>query len=92
MGHVIAMAFDSLKFAQTLREKGQLSAAQAEGITEAFSAASRDDLVTKTDLQLESSGIRSEISSIRHEVNLLKWMTGFLMTMQVAIFLKLFLK
>jgi hypothetical protein len=130
------MTFDSLRFAQTLRDKAKLSPEQAEGISEAFFAVSRDDLATKAELQLEigilrselkqeSAAIRSEMKQectairsemkqesatirselqketttlrgeillVRNDVNILKWMTGFLMTMQLAIFLKLFLK
>lgn len=119
------MTFDSLRFAQTLRDKAKLSPEQAEGISEAFFAVSRDDLATKSELQFEigilrselkqesaairselkqeSAAIRSELQKettnlrgeillVRNDVNILKWMTGFLMTMQIAVFLKLFVK
>ena len=45
-----AVAFDTLKFAQTLRDKANFSPAQAEGISQAFSEAITDQLATRGDL------------------------------------------
>jgi len=45
-----AVAFDTLKFAQTLRDKANFSPTQAEGISEAFSAAIAGQLATRADL------------------------------------------
>ena len=47
-----AVAFDTSKFAQTLRDKAKLSPEQAEGISEAFAAATSEEMVTKTDLDM----------------------------------------
>ena len=47
-----AVAFDTLKFAQTLRDKAKLSPEQAEGISEAFAAATSEEMVTKTYLDM----------------------------------------
>ena len=47
-----AVAFDTLKFAQTLRDKAKLSPEQAEGIAEAFATATSEEMVTKTYLDM----------------------------------------
>ncbi len=47
-----AIATDTLKFAQTLRDKAKLSPEQAEGISEAFAAATSEEMVTKTYLDM----------------------------------------
>ena len=41
-----AVAFDTLKFAQNLRDKANFSPAQAEGVSQAFSEAITDQLAT----------------------------------------------
>jgi hypothetical protein len=41
-------AFDTLRFAQTLREKAKLTIEQAEGISEAFADATSEQMVTKS--------------------------------------------
>lgn len=41
-------AFDTLKFAQNLRDKAKLTPEQAEGISEAFADATSEQMVTKT--------------------------------------------
>jgi hypothetical protein len=46
----VSVAFDALKFAQTLRDKAKLSPEQAEGISQAFAEATSEQLVTKTDI------------------------------------------
>ena len=46
----MSVAFDTLKFAQTLRDKAKLSTEQAEGISQAFAEASSDQLATKDDV------------------------------------------
>jgi hypothetical protein len=45
-----AVAFDTLKFAQNLRDKANFSPAQAEGVSQAFSEAITDQLATRGDL------------------------------------------
>jgi hypothetical protein len=45
-----AVAFDTLKFAQNLRDKANFSPTQAEGISEAFSEAIAGQLATRADL------------------------------------------
>ena len=48
-----AVAIDTLKFAQALRDKAKLSPQQAEGISEAFAAATSEEMVTKTYLDMK---------------------------------------
>ena len=45
-----AVAFDTLKFSQPLRDKANLSPTQAEGISQAFSEAIAGQLATRDDL------------------------------------------
>ena len=45
-----AVAFDTLKFAQNLRDKANFSPAQAEGVSQAFSEAITDELANWGDL------------------------------------------
>jgi hypothetical protein len=40
-------AFDTLKFAQNLRDKAKMTPEQAEGISEAFADATSEQMVTK---------------------------------------------
>ncbi|SFT04262.1 hypothetical protein [Methylobacterium sp. yr668] len=56
-----AVAFDTLKFARTLREKAKLSPEQAEGLADAMAEALQGDLVTKADLRAGLADTRSEI-------------------------------
>jgi hypothetical protein len=46
----LSVAFDTLKFAQNLRDKANFSLAQAEGVSQAFSEAITDQLATRGDL------------------------------------------
>jgi len=74
-----AAAFDTLKFPQTLRDKANFSPAQAEGISEAFSAAITGQLATRTDLanlatKDDISRLDSKIEVLRSETG--KWIVG----------------
>jgi len=69
-----AVAFDTLKFAQALRDKANLSPTQAEGISQAFSEAiagqlaTRDDLAnlaTKDDLAALRSATKDDFAALR---------------------------
>lgn len=80
-----ALAFDTLKFAQTLRDKAKFTPEQAEGLAAAISDATSDQLATKADLReirqelremearLEAK-IDSKIDALR--VEMLKWIIG----------------
>jgi hypothetical protein len=83
-----AVAFDTLKFAQALRDKANLSPTQAEGISQAFSEAiagqlaTRDDLAnlaTKDDLAAlrgatkdDMTALRTDLAALRTDVNTLE--------------------
>ena len=64
-----AVAFDTLKFARTLREKAKLSPEQAEGLADAMAEALQGDLVTKADLRAGLADTRSEI---------VRWVAGLI--------------
>jgi len=54
-------AFDTLRFAQTLREKAKLTIEQAEGISEAFADATSEQMVTKSYLDTKLKEIQLTI-------------------------------
>jgi hypothetical protein len=56
-----AIAFDTLKFAQTLRNKAKLTTEQAEGISEAFAEATGQQLVTKDYLDSKIESTKTDI-------------------------------
>ncbi len=58
---VAAVAFDTLTFARTLRERAKLSPEQAEGLADAMAEALQGDRVTKADPRVELADTRSEI-------------------------------
>jgi hypothetical protein len=106
---VMGVAFDTLTFAQTLRDKARVPQDQAEGIAQAFSDATGEQIATKTDLQgTESrlgtkiadvktdlrqteSRLEAKIAEFKAELLLVKWMMGFVLAFQVAIFIKQFM-
>jgi hypothetical protein len=78
-----SITFDTHKFVRKLQEAG-FDERQAEGLTEAMrSAIDESELVTKKDLQIE-------LSPIKADLNLLKWMMGALIAIAVANFSKQF--
>jgi len=77
------ITFDTHKFVRKLQEAG-FDEKQAEGLTEAMRAAiDESELVTIKDLQIE-------LSPIKADLNLLKWMMGALIAIAVANFSKQF--
>ena len=80
------VAFDTLAFADKLKESGMLPA-QAEAQARAMAAAldaSRQDLATKADLNEFKAEVRGEFL-------LLKWMVGVIVAGVMALVLKTFL-
>jgi hypothetical protein len=69
---MVAVAFDTLKFAQTLRDKAKLTPEQAEGISQAFADATGEQLATKADLS--SLATKADIAEVK--ADLMKWMFG----------------
>jgi len=57
-------AFDTLRFAQTLREKAKLTIEQAEGISEAFADATSEKMVTKSYLDTKLKEMQLTIGSM----------------------------
>ncbi len=77
------ITFDTHKFVRKLQDAG-FDEKQAEGLTEAMRAAiDESELVTKKDLQ-------TELSPIKADLNLLKWMMGAMIAIAVANFSKQF--
>jgi chromosome segregation ATPase len=62
-----SVAFDTLKFVETL-EAGGFARAQAKAAAEAFAGAMSQELATKTDLSAAEGGLRSEIGKVRTEL------------------------
>ncbi|AWB23599.1 DUF1640 domain-containing protein [Methylobacterium currus] len=63
-----SVAFDTLTFARTLRDKAQLSPEQAEGFAVAVSEAVQGDLATKSGLQTLDTGLRHEMQALRTDL------------------------
>jgi hypothetical protein len=74
------ITIDSLKLSNKLKTAG-FTAEQAEAVVRVIDEA-QDDLVTKKDLDIA-------LAPIKADVNLLKWMMGFVLAGIVAILLKL---
>jgi hypothetical protein len=60
----VTVAFDTLKFARALRDTANMTAEQAEGVAEAFSGATSEQLATKADLATLGADLRAGISSL----------------------------
>jgi hypothetical protein len=58
---VTAVAFDTLRFVRTLRDKAKMSSEQAEGPADAIAEAIQNDLATKTDI----AAVRTDIEALR---------------------------
>ena len=65
-----AVAFDTLKFAQTLRDKAKFTPEQAEGLSEAFAQASADQLATKSDITDLRTDVKADIADLRTAVKI----------------------
>ena len=74
------ITFDSLKLADKLKTAG-FTAEQAEAVVRVIAEA-QDELVTKKDLEIS-------LAPLKADVNLLKWMMGFVLAGVVGILLKL---
>ncbi len=68
------VTFDTLKFAQTLRDKAGVAQAQAEGIAQAFADATGEQIATKTDLKETELRLVASNGDLKSEI--LKWMFG----------------
>lgn len=54
-----AVAFDTLRFVRTLRDKAKMSPEQAEGLAEAVAEAVQGDLATKSDIKSVKSDVET---------------------------------
>ncbi len=77
-----AVAFDTLRFVRTLREKAKMSSEQAEGLADAVAEAIQNDLATKTDIALVRADIealrlstKADITAVRTDVEALRLST-----------------
>ena len=79
------LAFDTLKFAQTLRDKAKFTQEQSEGLAIAIADATSDQIATKADIKDLRVELRNDmrevearleikIESLRSDV--LKWIVG----------------
>jgi hypothetical protein len=75
------VAFDTLRFVRTLREKAKMSPEQAEGLADAVAEAVQSDLATKTDI----ATVRADIEALRltaradlaeTKADIIKWVVG----------------
>jgi hypothetical protein len=81
-----AVAFDTLKFAQNLRDKANFSPTQAEGISQAFSEAIAGELATRADLinlatKDDVSAVTDELKRLESKIEAsksetLRWIVG----------------
>ena len=70
-----AVAFDTLKFARSLREKAKLSPEQAEGLADAFTELFQGDIATKADIGSVKVDIEALRLSTRADIEALKLST-----------------
>ena len=59
-----AMTFDTLKFAQTLRDKAKFTQEQSEGLATAIADATSDQIATKTNIAQLEGDLRSDIQNV----------------------------
>ena len=76
-----AVAFDTLKFVRTLRDKANMSAEQAEGLAEAIAEAIDGDIATKTDFatvkaELRQAELRLEAKIEAAKAETIKWVVS----------------
>jgi hypothetical protein len=70
---IMSVAFDTLKFAQNLRDKANFSPEQAEGVSQAFSEAITGQLATRSDLA--DLATKDEITDLRKEMGVFRLQT-----------------
>jgi hypothetical protein len=67
-----ALAFDTLKFAQTLRDKAKFTQEQSEGLANAIADATSDQIATKANMIQVESELRSDIQNVDASVQRLE--------------------
>ena len=80
-----ATAFDTLKFARSLRERASLTPEQAEGFADAINEAFKDDVASRSDLRetelrleakLRETELRLEAKIEASKAEVIKWLFG----------------
>jgi flagellar hook-length control protein FliK len=80
-----ALAFDTLKFAQTLRDKAKFTQEQSEGLAIAIADATSDQLATKADIKDLRVELRNDMREMEMRLDAkidslridgLKWIIG----------------
>jgi len=87
-----SVTFDTLKFSKRLEQAG-VPAAQAESQAQALAEVldtNLTELVTKKDLQIALAPIHNDITQLRGELMLVKWMLGFLIAGVLSLVIKAF--
>lgn len=85
-----SVPFDTLKFVEKL-QAGGFTHAQAKAAAEAFAEATGQELATKSDVRETELRLAADMTGLKGEIALLKWMVGFALALLSAIALKLFL-
>lgn len=89
-----AMTFDKLAYVDRLKAAG-FEDDKARAMAEGPDVALREEIVTKSELRAQfaefKTEVRADISTLRGEFGLVKWMAGFTLAILVAIALKVFL-
>jgi len=89
---MVSVTFDTLKFSKRLEQAGVPTAqaeSQAEALAEVFDA-NLTELVTKKDLQIALAPLGNELTQIRGELTLVKWMLGILIAGVLPLVIKAF--
>ena len=81
------ITFDSLKISDKLKASG-FTAEQAEAVVRVIAEA-QDDLVTKKDLDVALSPLKTDLAVLRAEMTQIKWMLGFVIGGLIAVLAKL---
>lgn len=83
------MTFDTLTVAHELKDAG-FSLEQSEALAKAIAHVTTAELATKADLVETKAELKQEISDIRSDVRILRWMIGFSLGLSLLILGKLF--
>jgi len=81
----MTVAFDTLKFARTLRDKANVPQDQAEAMAEAFADATAEQIATRADLSLHFANSETRFTRIEGRLNWLQWMLGSNLATSVAL-------
>lgn len=85
-----AITFDTLKFTKRLKEAG-FTEVQAEAIADSFLQATGEaEVATKRDLERLEAKLMGELTLVKGDLTLVKWMLGLLLGGVMALVLKTF--